>query len=88
VPGLPKTSSSRNTKVQMKQLHRVSWFSRRGRLSDLLPPIHTTLAITAMAMIAPEDRVKELPLCPEAPALLSPAPALEPASPAAGSKES
>jgi hypothetical protein len=50
--------------------------------------MHTTLATTAMAMIAPEDKVKELPLCPEAPALLSPAPAVEPASPAAGSEYS
>jgi hypothetical protein len=51
----------------------------------LLPPKHTTLATTAMAMMAPVDNVKELPLCPEAPAFVSPAPAVEPASPAAGS---
>lgn len=51
---------------------------------NLLPRMQITLATTIIAIIAPLDRVIEPPSCPDAPAALSPAPALDPASPAVG----
>lgn len=54
---------------------------------NLLPRIQMTDATTMIAIIAPLDRVIDPLSCPAAPAALSPAPALDPASPAEGPEQ-